>query len=299
MELIETRLLRTFVAIAETGNLKKASVRIGKSTSTLSRWLAEFEDQIGYTVFHRISNGLVLELNEAGIALLPKANTVLGALARFSSQVNAFSLDDTPSKLRLAFDQFVENDCIVEIVDFLKKQYPNTEVSLSAHSVKQSHKMLLEKTVDLVLHPVSSTAYPDIGGNLVGEEQVMFVVNPSHPLLKERNIGFQQLLAHTLILPSHMQDESFEKKLKPLDTITTPDFALSVACAKQGLGIAYVPAHAARSALLAKGICKLDINWEEFGINVPLILEFRVDFPFTHIKDSITQLLREWFSYSE
>ncbi|EDL54354.1 transcriptional regulator, LysR family protein [Vibrio mediterranei AK1] len=299
MEPIETRLLRSFVAIAETGSLKKASVRVGKSTSTLSRWLSEFEDHIGYQVFNRKSNGLVLELNKEGQVLLPKAKNVVATLMRFTSQVSVISIEGSPTAINLSFHQYVENECTAEVVASLKSHYPETQINLISEPQSDIQDLLLSKSVDFALTTVPGNVFPDIGGQIVGEEQVMLVVAAGHPLCNESNIGFQQLSPYTLIVPHHLQNEGYQQYLNPLDVVGTSDFQLSAECARKGVGVAYLPAHAARRYILSKELVELNTNWEEFAQSLPLILLYRLDYPYHDVKHQLTTKLREWFVYQE
>ncbi|WP_283179936.1 LysR family transcriptional regulator [Gemmobacter sp. 24YEA27] len=55
---IELRHLRHFVAAAEHGSFRKAGVALGLSQSAISRCIAELEDQIGASLFHRHTWGV-------------------------------------------------------------------------------------------------------------------------------------------------------------------------------------------------------------------------------------------------
>lgn len=297
LPLIETRLLNCFVLIAETGSLQKASHKIGKSKSTLSRWLSELEDTIGYEIFDRKSNGLVIEINLKGRALLPKAKSVLASLNRFSAQAYSLNSNETPTSINLAFNQLVENECLADLVAYLKGKHPEIGINVCSNLMEQVHTLLQDGNVDFVLTTVPEAIYPDIGGRIVGEEQVMMVSHPEHPLSKCKQIEAQQLLNHTLVMPQFIQSAGFKEKLSPLDTITTPDFALAVQCVKKGIGIAYVPEHAARQHLRNGEICQLSMNWDEMGQVVPLMLMFRLNYPFETLKNDLIDMLRQWFGY--
>ncbi|MEH6453743.1 MAG: LysR family transcriptional regulator [Psychromonas sp.] len=299
LPLIEARLISTFVAIAETGSLQKASKRIGKAKSTLSRWLAELEDILGYQVFDRKSSGLVLELNEQGKALLSKAKSVLATMGRFEDF--AFAQDDalTPSKVSLCFNQLIENKCIVELIVNLREIAPQTEISVMQCMPDQVQQLLQKNSVDFVLGFTTELIYPDIGGLIVGQEQVMMVAHPSHPLVGNEVIDSQQLLPHTVIVPEFVQSKGYRDSFQPIVSITTPDFQLALALAIEDMGIAYIPEHIARPAIHNKQVFQLPINWDEFSQQVPLMLYFRLDYAYPSIKQQLLEGLREWFGYQE
>ncbi|MBN9670228.1 LysR family transcriptional regulator [Roseibium aggregatum] len=55
---IELRHIRHFIAAVEQGSFRKAGVVLGLSQSTISRCIAELEDRIGASLFHRHSWGI-------------------------------------------------------------------------------------------------------------------------------------------------------------------------------------------------------------------------------------------------
>ena len=55
---IELRHLRYFVAAAEHGSFRKAGTALGRSQAAISRCIADLEDQIGASLFHRHTWGV-------------------------------------------------------------------------------------------------------------------------------------------------------------------------------------------------------------------------------------------------
>lgn len=72
---IEFRHLRHFIATAEHGSFRKAGVALGLSQSAVSRSIADLEDQIGASLFHRHTWGV--ELTYAGQRFLRRARHVV------------------------------------------------------------------------------------------------------------------------------------------------------------------------------------------------------------------------------
>lgn len=73
-------LLRSFVAVAETGTLARAAARVGRTPSALSLQMQRLSQRSGRPLFRR--DGRRVALTEAGIRLLPAARDVLAASAR-------------------------------------------------------------------------------------------------------------------------------------------------------------------------------------------------------------------------
>jgi LysR family transcriptional regulator for bpeEF and oprC len=71
--------LNSFVTIAKTGSLTRASVATGAGQSTLSRQLAALEKHLGCKLFHRSTRSI--KLTEKGEIFLPHAERILQAAA--------------------------------------------------------------------------------------------------------------------------------------------------------------------------------------------------------------------------
>lgn len=76
-----------FHAIAESGSLALAAVRLGLSEATTARRLKAFERRLGLLLFRRGANRLIP--TEAGAALAREAEGVATAVARFASRARA------------------------------------------------------------------------------------------------------------------------------------------------------------------------------------------------------------------
>jgi DNA-binding transcriptional LysR family regulator len=72
---LESDLLRTFIAVAETSNFTKAADRVGRTQSAVSMQIRKLEENIGCALFERGSRGVVL--TGAGNTLLTKARRVI------------------------------------------------------------------------------------------------------------------------------------------------------------------------------------------------------------------------------
>lgn len=75
---IDVRLLRYFIAVAETGHMTRAAERLGIGQPPLSQQIKLLETQLGVTLFQRLPRGMAL--TDAGRAFLVDARDVVGKL---------------------------------------------------------------------------------------------------------------------------------------------------------------------------------------------------------------------------
>ncbi|OBV40142.1 LysR family transcriptional regulator [Janthinobacterium psychrotolerans] len=76
--MIETRLLRQFIALAEEPDFRRAAERLHMAQPPLSQAILRLEEQLGYPVFARTNRKV--DLTAAGTAFLATARQVLAAL---------------------------------------------------------------------------------------------------------------------------------------------------------------------------------------------------------------------------
>ncbi len=120
--ILNSDLLRTFVAIADCGNLTIAAGRLHRTQSAISVQLRKLESDLNARLFDRTRKGM--ELNEAGETLLPKARSILTDLSRASA------LFEKPltGRIRIGIpDDF--DDTVLEraLVDF-SRNHPGVDV---------------------------------------------------------------------------------------------------------------------------------------------------------------------------
>jgi LysR family nitrogen assimilation transcriptional regulator len=77
MEIIQLKIVK---AIYAARSLSKASMRLGKAQSIVSRHLTAFEKECGGRVFHRTGRGV--QLTELGERILPQIDTIIQTLER-------------------------------------------------------------------------------------------------------------------------------------------------------------------------------------------------------------------------
>ena len=78
--MIETRLLRQFIAVGEELNFRRAAERLHMAQPPLSQAILRLEEALGYPVFERTNRKV--SLTPAGDAFLATARQVLASLKR-------------------------------------------------------------------------------------------------------------------------------------------------------------------------------------------------------------------------
>lgn len=293
--------LECFVAAADTGTFSKAAKRVGKSTSTVSRWIIELEERLDYQLFERQSNGLVVVLNSKGKLLLPKARIAIDYLSKFEHLAMSIHDGEIPLELNMSFSELVGGDGVAEVLGDLKELWPQLQIALRNVDLSHVQLALDEKDVDFALGLLSDSLYPSVGGVLVGNENVVMIAHPDNAICQEKVVNTDTLLSQTAIWSSpYRQTQKHQSALfDSLQVIECNDLNTVVALVKNNLGVALLPEYIAHEALKSGDVVALNYDNREIDQSMQLMLYYRLDYPHGDVIDSLTASLRDWFGYAE
>ena len=88
---LDSDLLRTFVAVAETGNFTRAATQVNRTQSAVSMQIKRLEDMVGEMLFSRGPRGV--GLTRKGDELLSKARRIVSLLDETAASMSAPPLD--------------------------------------------------------------------------------------------------------------------------------------------------------------------------------------------------------------
>jgi len=145
---LDWNLIKSFVAVAETGSLSAAARRLDASQPTLGRHVAELEQTLGVTLFRRGRRGY--QLTEAGAALFERGKAVSDEAAAFS-MLALGSVEAIEGTVRLAASDVVAAYVLPDIVARLGAEEPGIEIEIVASNQVEN---LLRRDADIAIRMV-------------------------------------------------------------------------------------------------------------------------------------------------
>jgi DNA-binding transcriptional LysR family regulator len=142
---LDWNLLRTFLAVADTGSLTAAAILLETSQSTLSRQIAELEAAFGIALFERVARGL--RLTTIGEALIDPARQMQAAAQNASLAVLGQSLE-IRGTVRLTASEMTSAYILPKILANLRQSHPEIQIELL---VSNRIENLLERQADIAL----------------------------------------------------------------------------------------------------------------------------------------------------
>ncbi|QGY39495.1 LysR family transcriptional regulator [Pseudodesulfovibrio cashew] len=137
--------LKTFVAVAEEGNLTRAAERVFASQPAVSAHIKALEEELGLPLFVRTPRGM--QLTDIGKGLKLKADSILLAAADMLDQANRFRKDLT-GDLSVALNTDSEFLRISALVTTLAETHPGLMLKFHLSSSHRILKDLRDRRID-------------------------------------------------------------------------------------------------------------------------------------------------------
>ncbi len=167
LPLLDNDVLRTFVAIAETGNFSTAAEVVLRTPSAVSMQIKKLEEQLKTTLFLRDARSVSLTQN--GEILLSYARRML---ALSNEAVSRFMMPDLSGVVRLGAPDDIAERLLPRILKSFADQFPSIMVDVTVDMSGALRKRVEEQRLDLALFNCTPRSFTGIGEVLHTERLV-------------------------------------------------------------------------------------------------------------------------------
>jgi len=174
MAQLDSDLLRTFLAICDTGSVSGGAGRIGRSQSATSLQIKQLEATVGRPLFRRHGRGVAL--TEAGEHLVPVARNVTASLDTVLADLRGEQLE---GKLRIGIPDYYGRTVLARIVAAFASRHPHVELQVRCASGALFGKALQAGALDMA---VFENPDPDQGDDVLQESMLVWMRSPEHDL---------------------------------------------------------------------------------------------------------------------
>lgn len=176
MDQLNSDLLRTFLAVAETGSMTDGAARIFRSQSAASLQIRKLEELLGQPVFDRHGRGVAL--TATGERLLPIAQDVTRTL---SCAMRELTSDGLRGKLRLGIPDDQNQQMLSQIISEFAQSHPMVELEVSCALSAGFPAALASGDMDIAVYEVEQ---PGSEHEVLREEQTFWMMSRHHDLLQ-------------------------------------------------------------------------------------------------------------------
>ncbi len=196
---MELRVLRYFLAVAQTESISKAAEQLHMTQPTLSRQLTELEQSLNTTLFHRGKRNRKVELTEEGLFLRKRAEEII-ALADRTQAAFTGSDDSVAGDIYLGAGECDEVRLLARVIKSLHDRYPHIHYHISSGDMAAVEAQLDQGLIDfgLMLGPVDGSKYDVLA--LPNTACWGVLMQKNAPLAKKSSIRPRDLWDKPLIL---------------------------------------------------------------------------------------------------
>ena len=237
---MEIRVLRYFLTVVREESITKASEVLHITQPTLSRQLAQMEEDIGVKLFDRGTRKI--KLTNEGILLRRRAEEILQLVDKTEKEL-VEQEEQVEGKISIGCGEIAAVQFLPKIIESFRQKYPRVTFDIftaTADLVKeQMDKGLLD--IGLLLEPVDMEKYEFIRLNI--REKWVVLMKSDDPLSKKETVSAKDLSVLPLILPRRMNVQSelaswFGNYYEKLDIVFTSNLSTNSAIMVNG-GLAY------------------------------------------------------------
>ena len=130
---LDSDLLRTFVAVAETGNFTRAADQVRRTQSAVSMQIKRLEESVGSALFERGPRGVLL--TRKGSELIANARRIVALLDETAASLHTAPLD---GPVRIGIPEEYSYAILSRALNAFSRQHPKVEITVRyAHSASQ------------------------------------------------------------------------------------------------------------------------------------------------------------------
>ncbi|WP_083661404.1 LysR family transcriptional regulator [Actinophytocola xanthii] len=187
---VNTRLLRYFLAVADTGSLTGAARVLFVSQPALTKQIGRLEAQLGVALFTRSRTGMVL--TEAGQALARRAPALVDACEQALRETKS-AASRAARVLRVGFIASAANEATQQIIAAFTDAQPGWRVDMHQAPWSDPTAGLADGEVDVALLRLPFPGQESLRVEVLLTEPRWVALPATHPLADRDRVAFREL----------------------------------------------------------------------------------------------------------
>lgn len=213
---MELCVLQYFLAVVQEENVSRAAEALHITQPTLSRQMAQLEDELGTPLFIR---GKHLVLTDAGIKLRRRAEEVVALMDKIENEFN--NDGELGGIISIGSGGLNASQVMIAAMEGFRKRYPKVQFQLYTNSAPYIKEQLEQGLLDfgLLLEPVDITKFDYM--RMKKKEKWGLLLRAGHPLAGKEYITKDDIADEPLIMTDR---KSVQKEIEnwlesPLSTL--------------------------------------------------------------------------------
>ncbi|MBR1219286.1 LysR family transcriptional regulator [Bradyrhizobium sp. U87765 SZCCT0131] len=246
--MIETRLLRQFIAVAEELHFHRAAQRLNMAQPPLSQAIRRLEDELRVRLFVRSRRDVAL--TPAGVAFLDTARRTLAQLSEGADHARRVAAG-VAGRLAVAFVDSANYDLLPVLLRSFREQSPDVTLVLQEATSLEQVEALREGVADLGLMRWPGVPTPGLAFERLAQEPIVAALPDDHPLARLRTVPLAHLAGEGFVFWPRHKGVGFHDQVvglcrhagfSPRIVQEARQMPTIVGLVAGGLGVALVPA---------------------------------------------------------
>ena len=211
--MIETRLLRQFIAVAEELNFRRAAERLHMAQPPLSQAILRLEEALGYPVFERTNRKV--SLTPAGDAFLATARQVLASLEEGVAATRRVA-QGIEGYLRLSFIHITPYAHVLDALRAFRAASPAVQFTLREASTQQQVEWLERGEVDIAVLRAPGRSTPGLRFERLSGEDIVIALPLHHRCAGQARVDLADLAGDDFVASPRELGQGFHDQLASL-----------------------------------------------------------------------------------
>src|SRR5438128_11941212 len=194
--------LHILLAVAQSGSMAKAAIKLAVSHPVVSRSISDLEHTLGVQLLERNPRGV--ELTEFGKAMLNRSHAAFDELRQGVKDIEFLS-DPTSGEVRIGTTPPLAASFVSVIIDRLSRSYPRIvfQVLAEGESHQTQRAALNDARVDLLMvRPWPDIADSQTSFEFLFDSPYVVAAGSNNPLVRRRRLTLAQLMDEPWALPA-------------------------------------------------------------------------------------------------
>jgi DNA-binding transcriptional LysR family regulator len=286
--------LETFLAVAEERSFSRAAARLHRTQPAVSQVIAKLEGELGETLLDRTSRET--KLTDAGEVLRDYATKLLNLRMEATGALTELR-ELHRGRLNLAANEYT---CLylLPVLDQFCRMNPRIKVAVQRSLASRIADDVLVHSVEIGVLSFRPED-PQLRSVVVYRDELDFVVNPKHPLAREkevliRQLGTQNFAAHNIASPQRQKViETFRRHKTALRIgVELPSLEAVKRFVEMGNGVALVPGLTVQRELASGSLVRVRVR--ELQLERRLRLVYRRQANLSHAALAFLKVVEEY-----
>lgn len=202
--------LKYFYEIAKIQNLSRASELLYVSQSSLSKTIADLEQDFGTQLFVRTNRSLVL--TEAGKELQRQLESFFSNEQTIYAKVRQAAVpagENLSAKLNIGFMAFNYGLFVPDAIKAFHQKYPSVQIDAKRYNKKELFKRLDNQTLDMIWAVFSMDELSNEHDyKILDEHHFTIIARDDHPLANRSSISITELQNEVFIAHGHRKNSN-------------------------------------------------------------------------------------------